>query len=135
MIKDAQMGKEIVVTVMNKIGILADLTKVLADHGINVEAVAGYTKENEARIMLVTEDNQRAIDALIKAGYKAAKESPVLMLTLENKAGALKNVTSKLTSENIDIKYIYGTTCMSICPGRLILSTNDDEKALLAFKH
>lgn len=134
MIKDVQLGKEIVITVANKIGILADLSKILADHGINLEAVAGYTKENEARIMLVTEDNLRAKDALTKAGYKAAKENPVLMLTLENKTGALKLLAAKLASEQIDINYVYGTTCMSACPARLILSTNNNEKALLAFK-
>ena len=134
MLKSAQLGKEIVVTVMNKIGVLADMTKILADHGINIQAVTGYAVNNEATIMVVTEDNLRALDALKKAGYKGAKENPVIILELENKAGALKNITVRLASENIDIRYIYGTTCMAACPSRVVLSTNNDEKALVAFR-
>lgn len=134
MLKSAQLGKEIVVTVMNKIGVLADMSKILADHGINIEGVTGYAVNNEATIMFVTEDNLRAMDALKKAGYKGAKEHSVLILELENKAGALKNIAAKLDSENIDIKYLYGTTCLAACPSRVVLSTNNDEKALIAFK-
>jgi len=134
MVRNAQLGKEIVVTVMNRIGVLADIARILADHGINIEAVAGYAMENEAKIMLVCDDNLRAMDALIKAGYKAAKENPVVILDLENKPGSLKLVSQKLASENIDLKYIYGTACPSSCPAKLVLATNNDEKALLIFK-
>jgi len=134
MLKSAELGKEILVTVMNRIGVLADMAKILADHGINILAVTGYAVNNDANIMIVTDDNLRAVDALKKAGYKGTKENPVLILELENKAGALKNITAKLASENIDIKYLYGTTCSSACPSRVVLSTNNDEKALVAFK-
>ncbi len=80
MLKSAQLGKEIVVTVINKIGVLADISKMLADHGINIEAIMGYAVNNDAMIMVVTEDNLRAMDALKKAGYKGAKENPVIIL-------------------------------------------------------
>ncbi len=134
MLKSAQLGKEIVVIVMNRIGVLADMAKILADHGINIQAVTGYAVNNDATIMVITEDNLRALDALKKAGYKSAKEHSVIILELENKAGALKNVTAKLAGGNIDIKYIYGTTCPGTCPSRVVLSTNNDEKALVAFR-
>jgi hypothetical protein len=134
MLKSAQLGKEIVVMVMNKIGVLADISEILADHGINILAVSGYAINNDATIMVVTEDNLRALDALKTAGYKGAKENTVIVLGLENEAGALSTVITKLASENIDIRYIYGTTCPDACPSRVILSTNNDEKALVAFK-
>lgn len=134
MLKGAQLGKEIVVTLVNKIGILADMSKLLADHGINIEAVAGYAVGNEAKIMLVTDDNLRASDALKKAGYKSLKENETVILELENKPGALKYITSKLASEGIDIKQVYGTACPSGCPAKIVISTSDNEKAIVAFK-
>ncbi len=134
MVRDAHLGKEIVVVVGNKIGVLADLSKIVSDHGINIEAVAGYADNKEAKIMLVTNDNLRALDALNKNGYKSSKESEVLVLEMENKTGVLKNITSKLASEGIDIRYIYGTTCTSGCPSRVVLSTSNNEKAVVAFK-
>lgn len=134
MIRQAQLGKEIAVTVVNKIGVLEDMSKLLAGHGINIEAVAGYAVDNEAKIMLVTDDNLRSVDALKKSGYKSIKENEVVVIELENKAGALKNITARLAAEGIDIKQIYGTTCSAGCPAKIVISTSDNEKALVAFK-
>jgi len=133
MIKTAQLGKEIVVTVINKIGVLADISKMMADHGINVIAVAGYALNQEAKIMLVTEDNLRATDALKKSGYKSINENEVIIVELENKVGALKLVTAKLAGEGIDITGVYGSVCTGSCPARLVLSTSNNEKALVSF--
>jgi len=134
MLKSAHLGKEIVVAVVNKIGVLADISKIVADHGINIEAVAGYAKDNEAEIMLVTSDNLRTGDALRKANYKSIKEREVVIVELENKPGAIKQVTVTLASHGIDIRHIYGTTCAGGCPAKIVLLTSDNEKALVAFK-
>jgi hypothetical protein len=134
MIKDVNLGKEITVTAPNKIGILADISKILADHGINIEGVAGYVVNKDARITVVVDDTLRAKEAIQKAGYSTLKENEVVVLDLQNKPGALKGVTAKLKAENIDIKYAYGTACPAGCPARIILSTTDNEKAVVAFK-
>lgn len=134
MIKSAKLKKEIRVTVVNKIGVLADISKILADHGINIEAAAGYAAGNNATIMLVADDNLRALDALKKEGYKSVKEAEVLILVLENKPGALKAITEKLAENDIDIKQLYGTTCPDGCPARVVLSTSNNDKAVVAFK-
>jgi hypothetical protein len=110
------------------------MSKLVADHGINIDAVAGYAANNEAKIMLVTGDNLRAGDALRKAGYNALKEEEVVVVDLENKPGALKNITASLAAQGIDIKHVYGTVCSAGCPAKIVLSTSDNEKALVAFK-
>jgi hypothetical protein len=133
MIKKAQLGKEIVVTMINKIGVLAEMSKIMADHGINIIAAAGYAVGNEAKIMLVTEDNMRASDALKKSGYNSIKENEIIIIELENKIGALKLLTAKLATEGIDIRQVYGSVCTGGCPARLILSTSNNEKALVSF--
>lgn len=134
MIKKAELNKQIVVTVANKIGILADMAKLIAQHGLNIYAVAGYASDKEAKLMLATEDNLRALDALKKAGYNSIREEEVIVLELENKAGALKKVTETLAAGGIDIKYTYGTVCSLSCPGKLVISTSDNDKALVALK-
>ena len=134
MIKDANLGKELVITAENKVGILANISKVLADHGINIEGVAGYAAQSEAKIMLVSDDTLRAKEALQKAGYKNIKENEVIVVDLANKPGALKAITAKMADAKIDIRYTYGTACPSGCPARLILATNNNEKAIVLFK-
>lgn len=136
MIKEARLGREIEVRVINKIGVLADMSKILAERGVNIEAVAGYAVEasKEAKIMLVADDNLRAVEALKKSGYKSVKENEVVIIDLENRAGALKLICAKLAAEDIDIKKIYGTACADSCPAKIVLSTSNNEKALVAFK-
>lgn len=136
MIKSANLAKEIMVTVVNKIGILADMSKLVAEHGINIEAVAGYAgNDNNAKIMLVTQDSLRCSDALKKAEYRSLQERDVIVVELENKTGALKYLTAILAAEGIDITQIYGTTCSAgDCPARIVISTVDNEKAIVALK-
>lgn len=134
MIRNVSLAKEIVVTVENKVGLLAGMSRILADHGINIEGVAGYEIGNEAKLMFVVSDTLRAKEALEKAGYNKTKESEVIVVDLENKLGALKSITAKLAAGKIDIKYMYGTTCSEGCPGRIVLATGSNEKALVALK-
>ena len=134
MIKSVKLAKEIVVTVVNKIGVLADISKFIAVYGINIDAVAGYSANNEAKIMLVTEDNIRAMDTLKKSGYNSVKENEVVMVDLENKAGALQDITAKLANAGIDIKQIYGSACTAGCPAKIIIASEDIQKTLAALK-
>ena len=115
MIKNAEMGKELVLTVPNKMGTMSNVSKVLADHGINIEGVAGYAMGNEAKIMIVADDVLRAGEALKKAGFKAIETKEVVVVELENKPGALKSLSARLMDAKIDIRYIYGTTCSGGC--------------------
>jgi len=134
MIKTAKCAKEISVTVANKIGLLADISKILSERGMNLDAVSGYTLGKEAKITFLADDAQRALDALKKSGYKSIEEKEVVILEIENKPGALKNITEVLAAQGVDIKHIYGTACASGCPAKVVISTNDNNKALVCFR-
>ena len=136
MIRKVIFAKEIIISVSNKIGVLAGVAGIIADHGINVAALAGYGKseKKEAEVLLVTSDNLRAVDVLKKNGYGIPGERDVLVLELENKPGVLKTVTAVLAENGIDIKHIYGSACPGGCPATIVLNTSDNEKALVAFK-
>lgn len=132
MIKSANLGKELLIKTADKAGILAGISRIMADHGINIEGVAGYVVNKEATIMLVVDDALRAKEALDKGGYKVARESEVVVVELENKAGALKVMTSKLGGAKVEMTGIYGTTCAGGCAAKIILTTNGNEKAVVA---
>jgi hypothetical protein len=113
---------------------LANICKILADHGINLDGVAGYAMGEEAAIMLITDDCVRASEALQQKGYSNIKENNILEVELENKVGALKIVTGKISEAGIDIKYAYGTTCSGSCAARIIMNTTNNDKALLVLR-
>ncbi|MDD5085266.1 MAG: ACT domain-containing protein [Candidatus Omnitrophica bacterium] len=125
------MAKEIVLTVPNKVGVMAKISKALADKGVNIEGVAGYAKSDaEAEVMIVVNRAVAGLDKLDLGGRVSMKERDMLLLEVENKPGALKEVFEKLAAGGVDIRYLYGTACASGCPSRLVLSTGDNQKAL-----
>ncbi|MDP3792043.1 MAG: hypothetical protein Q8R38_08395 [Candidatus Omnitrophota bacterium] len=132
MIKNIMIGEEITITTRNKVGILADVAMMLANKGINIEAVLGYEAGITGKVFLITNANLVIINELKKKKYKMVKETEVLLVDLENKPGAFKVVATEMKENNIDIKYTYITPCTCDTKGssRMVLQTSDNEKAM-----
>ncbi|MFH1867497.1 MAG: hypothetical protein ABH843_00875 [Candidatus Omnitrophota bacterium] len=132
--RNAHLTKEIVITVANEIGVLDDLSRILSENSVNIEAISGYAASGKAVIMLLTDNNRRALSVLQKERYTSAEEKEVVVIDIINKPGTLRSITAKLAAEGIDIKHNYGTICPRGCPARIIISTSDNERAFLIFK-
>ncbi|MDO8525263.1 MAG: hypothetical protein Q7S07_02100 [Candidatus Omnitrophota bacterium] len=131
MIKSVTIGEEIVVTTRNKVGILADAAVIMANEGINIEALLGYEVGQTAKLLFITNGNLRILNELKKKKYKTIKETEVVVIEISSKPGALKVVATELKNSNIDIKYVYITsTFRDEGSSRLILQTSDNEKAI-----
>lgn len=130
MIKNVNLGEEIVISTRNKVGLLADISTMLANYGINIEAVVGYEVGKSAKLMLVTNANLRIVNELRRKRYKSVKETEVVVVDLENKPGAMKVVTTELRNNKIDIRYLYITSCSCGGPSRMVLQTADNERAI-----
>ena len=130
MIKNVLLGEEIVISTKNKIGILAEVSRILVDNGINIDAVLGYETGKTARLLLITSANIRAMGELRRKKYKLLKETEVVLVDLENKPGAIKLVTTELKANKIDIKYIYVTSCSCGKGSKMVIQTSDNERAM-----
>lgn len=130
MIKGVTIGEEIVVTTKNRVGLLADMSIILANHGINIEAMLGYEVGQTAKLLFITNANLRIIDELKKKKYKSIKETEVIMVELSNKPGAMKVVGTELKNNKIDIRHVYITSSSCGDSSRMILQTSDNEKAM-----
>jgi len=129
MIRNMTLGEEIVITTINKVGLLADISVMLANEGINIEAAVGYEIGRMAKLMLVTNANLKIVAELKRKRYKSVKEREVLLVELENKPGALKVVTTELKANKIDIKHLYVTTSAGGW-SRMVVQTSDNETAM-----
>lgn len=130
MIKGVYIGEEIVISTRNKVGILADVAMITASNGINIEAVLGYETGATAKLLLITSANLLITNELKKKRYKLIKETEVVMVDLRNKPGALKVVATELKNGNIDIKYLYVTSCAGGDSSKMVLQTSDNERAM-----
>ena len=130
MIKSVTIGEEIVVTTRNKIGILADAAVIMANDGINIDALLGYEVGLTAKLLFITDGNLRILNELKKKKYRTIKETEVVVVELGNSPGSLKVVATELKNNKIDVKHVYITSPYRGESSRMILQTSDNEKAM-----
>lgn len=131
MIKNLVRASEISVGTRNEVGALARMMSFLVNHGINVETIAGYSDQTgrQGNLIFITDDNQKSIAELVNNGYEDIEEREVIVIELENSPGTLKNISELLATNGINIEYIYGSTCSSGCPAKIVFATSDNDEA------
>ena len=127
----AKHCKEVSVRVLNDIGILAQLTKIVAEKGVNIRAAAAWVEdENRGVVRLVTDDNLRAVDALRAHNYAPVEVSSIEVL-MRHSPGMLSSVCEKIGGGGINIHYLYASAPVSDETCLAVLSTDDNDRALV----
>jgi hypothetical protein len=95
---------EIFVILENRPMVLGELCTSLAENGINIESIGVF--HDSAKIYVKTLN--KAVKVFERLNYTIELRE-VLLVDLENKPGALAELTTKLGEEGINIEYCYGT--------------------------
>src|SRR5437773_25263 len=100
---------QLTLTLQSKPGVLARVTRALADAGVNITALSAGDRSSSGKLRLVVNDPGRAKRAL-KAAKLRANEEPAFVVRLRNKPGTVARVAEKLARARINIKSAYATT-------------------------
>lgn len=117
---------QISVFLENRPGRLGALCEVLADNGVNIQAIMVPSGTDYGIVHLIVDRHEEALKALEASGYRTYT-SRVLDLTVDDRPGALATLADRLADNEIDIKYAYSAVGGE--RGRLILSVSDAERA------
>jgi len=120
---------EIFVVLENRPSTLGEMCSHLAENGINIESVGVF--QDTAK--LYVKNTNKAMKILSKLDY-ATELRDVLRVELENRPGALADVTSKLGNKGINIEYCYATISKKKDTAAVILDVSDIDKALKILK-
>jgi hypothetical protein len=122
----ARIADQIVIDMPTKVGLLAELTTALLGAGVNIVAIMGHEMAGGAEVVVMTDDNERAIDALRKAGA-AVRPEPVVLMTMPDELGALNEAAQRIGDAGVNIDWMYATAGDS---GNVtvVFSTDDNEK-------
>jgi len=125
----ASLSKELMVITENKVGALAKAAGVVKEVGVSIRAVCAWCEPGKANFLIVTENNDKASEALKKAGYKI-EEHEVVLADLQNRVGSLAEATQKIAQAGVDIDHCY----VSASGGQAlaVFCTKDNKKALQA---
>ena len=121
------MVEQVNVFLQNEKGRLMELTKVLADNGINISALSVAENAEYGVMRMLVSDSDRAVDALKEAEF-SAKKTKVILLHTPDVPGALSGVLTKLADEGINVSYMYGYSSGDV--SNLILKVSEPEKAV-----
>ena len=119
---------QLTLTLESKPGVLAKISQALAGAGVNITAICAAETAGRGKVRMVVSDPARAKEAL-KAAKLRCGEEPALVLTLEDRPGALARVADKLAAAKINIKCAYATTGSMGGSATVVLSVSNADKA------
>ncbi|MDQ6910715.1 MAG: ACT domain-containing protein [Actinomycetota bacterium] len=113
--------KVLQVSLEDRPGALADVAGAIAAAGINVEAVLAYSVGGQTEAHLAFVDGEAARSALEGAGHRVAGERNAFVFQMEDRVGALAELTQRLAGAGVNLSLTHLAT-----NNRLLLSADDE---------
>jgi hypothetical protein len=95
--------KQLTVVAPDQTGLLAEVTEVLGKAGVNIETLDAEAAGDTAVIVFTVDHYDDALKALSKTAYHVVTED-VLLVQLEDKAGALAQVARRFSDAGIHVR-------------------------------
>ncbi|MBA2273186.1 MAG: amino acid-binding protein [Actinobacteria bacterium] len=101
------MLEEIIVTVDDRPGVLADVGEMLGRSEVNIQTLCAFTHQGLARIHLIVDDGEEAGEVLASNGFKVEATRAVLTATLDDRPGELGRYCRRLADAGVTISGAY----------------------------
>ena len=96
----------IIVMAKNEVGVIADISKALADEGINIETISAEGLCEKGVITLTTDAYDDALQVLTHAGFKTVSDES-LVIRLPDEPGALAKVAERFKNAGVNIQSLH----------------------------
>ena len=116
--------KDLTIELDEKVGSVAAAAEALGKAGVNIEGICGFVVAGRGYGHVLVADSAKARQALQTAGARVTGEQDALVLEIEDKRGALGEVTRKLADAGVSLNAVYLAT-----KTRLVIGARDIEKA------
>lgn len=120
--------RQISVFMENKVGPLAEITTLLAQHQINMRALSVAETQDFGILRIIVEEPEKA-EQVLKDNQIIFRESSVLAVLMEDRPGSMAAVVDLLAQEGIPVEYAYAFITRQADNACLILKVKEDEAA------
>ncbi len=118
---------QISVFLENRSGQLAEITKLLADNGINLRAISIAETSDYGVLRMIADDDEFASKILLDNGNIISR-TPVSVVEVPDRSGGLSNLLTVFAEENIDIEYMYSLFASAGNTAYMVFRVNDSER-------
>ncbi len=101
------MLEEIILTVEDRPGVLAEIGELLGGAGVNIETLSASTFDGRGVVHLVVDDGEDAGEVLAAKGFNVQNSRPVLPTTLDDRPGELGRYCKRLADGGVHISAAY----------------------------
>ena len=119
---------QISIFVENKPGCLADVTKIMSDHQIDMRALSIAETPDFGILRAIVSDTEKTAQILKEAGY-IYSITPVLAIAIADQPGSLHQVLEILKEYSINLEYVYAFVTRKEDEAYMILRVADNDKA------
>jgi hypothetical protein len=121
--------KELTIKATERVGQLADISKLMSEQNINLRAISAWIVGNESFFRIISSDNEKAKKILTDNDYQV-QEQEVIVVKASNEVGQLAEITSKLKQEQINITHLYATVANDNDQTSIVMSCSDNQHAI-----
>ncbi|MDR1210646.1 MAG: ACT domain-containing protein [Spirochaetaceae bacterium] len=121
--------KQISVFLENNAGRLGDVTRVLAQAGVNIRAISIADTADFGILRLIVDKNDDAVKALGSAGF-TTRETGVVAVEINDTPGSLAGVMELFQKSQVNIEYLYASLEGQTGKAVVIFKLQDSEKGL-----
>ncbi|MCL2751797.1 MAG: amino acid-binding protein [Firmicutes bacterium] len=127
--------QQLAVFVENRQGRIKQLTRVLAENGIDLLTLSVADTSDFGILRLITRNNAAAYKVLKAAGFTVSLVD-LIGVEVTDEAGGLNKILELLDAEGINIEYLYSFAHTTDKKAVILLRPSDDQKATAALaKH
>jgi len=121
--------KQISVFLKNTSGRLGEVTKTLANAGVNLRAISIADTDEYGILRLIVNKTDKAIDALNTAGF-TTKQTDVVAVEIEDVPGSLAKLMELFQQSQVNIEYLYASLEGQVGKAVVIFKLEDHERGL-----
>ena len=125
--------KQISVFLENNAGRLGEVTRVIADAGVNLRAISIADTADFGILRLIVNDSDLAMNALNKAGF-TTRVSDVAAVEIDDTPGSLAKVMELFQKTRVNIEYLYASLEGKTGKAVVIFKLEDHQKGLQILK-
>jgi hypothetical protein len=125
--------KQISVFLENNAGRLAEVTRCLADAGVNLRAISIADTAEFGILRIIVDRQEEALGALLASGF-TTRENDVLVVEIGDVPGSLAKLMKIFREAGVNIEYLYSSLEGREGSAAVIFKLNDYEAGLTIIK-
>jgi len=130
---NVRLHTEIVIETEDRVGVVAEVSRLLGDMGISIVSIVVRTSDDSATLHLLTSSQSHAYDALRGAGF-SVEEREVILMEIPHHPGYLCRMSEALARKEVAIQELYATVSDDSPTGVIVIRCANNSSAVLLLR-